>query len=48
MRIPVVWIETLAKPDQYTPAQLKHATAIASWMNRGKLVLAVLPEGDRE
>lgn len=43
MPTPGVHIETLHNPVRYTRAQIENATAIASQLNRGKLVLTENP-----
>lgn len=43
--MPGVWIETLRPPQLYSLPQIQHATAVASWLNRGKLVLVLPPDG---
>jgi hypothetical protein len=44
MPTPGLWIETLAKPQTYTDAQLDRACRIAYMLNRGKLVLCEGPQ----
>jgi hypothetical protein len=44
MQIPGVHIETLHNPTRYTYGQIERATAIASALNRGKLVLVEAPQ----
>ena len=44
MQIPGVHVETLHNPTRYTPAQIEQAAAIASALQRGKLVLCAEPK----
>jgi len=43
MASPGVHIETLHDPAHYTPIQIEKACAVASMLNRGKLVLVEPP-----
>lgn len=45
MQIPGVHIETLHNPVRYTYAQIEQACAIASALNRGKLIVLEPPKG---
>jgi hypothetical protein len=43
MLIPGVHIETLHNPSQYSPSQIETASAVAQFLDRGKLVLVEPP-----